>query len=160
MFKVLPFDQNISETVCAVIQSGCQMLLLRYSIKVACCWVGLLEVNVHSIYCCLQRAIYPSNVQTTKRSPRDQCFLFYSPSTHTHTHSIIHSSELCFFRGGRCLCTRGANTSDRKRKGEVFKFAVKECFEEFIEGSCIFSNDQVRYKYRISHPKRLKPFDI
>lgn len=40
-------------------------------------WPGYkCQTEVDTIYCCLQRAIYPSNVQTTRRSPRDLCFLF------------------------------------------------------------------------------------
>lgn len=138
-----------SETVCAVIQSGCQMLGFHPAVEVQHKSGLLLASNTRGKH--PQHLLLPTLQMF--RQPREAPETSASSSI-SSTHSIIHSSALCSFRGGSCLCTRGEDTSDKKRKGEVFKFAVKECFEEFIEGSCIFSNDQVRYKYRVSHLKQ------
>ena len=101
------------------------------------------------------------------RTPRDQQFLFCIqlslllllpfPHTHTHTHTrththahahikhLIHTNVLSAASVRRRLplhhSIRRGKTSERKRKKEVTKFAVKttsSVFKELIEGSWIF----------------------
>lgn len=76
-------------------------------LKAVSSWLQTPEIEVNALYCCLQRAVYPSNVQTAMRTPRDHQFLFSIqlslllpfPQTHTQKHQAFNSYQcaLCCF---------------------------------------------------------------
>lgn len=107
-------------------------------LKALSSWLQTAEIEVDALYRCLRWAVYPSNVQTAMRTPRDHHFLFCIqpsllpfPQTHTYTHikHLIHTN-VCSAAPVRWRLplhpsTRRWKTSERKRKKEVTKLTVK-----------------------------------
>lgn len=113
-------------------------------LKAVSSWPQTPEVEVNVLYLCLHWAVYPSNVQTAMRTPRDHQFLFCTQlslllPTHTNIkrliHTNVHSAASVRWWLPLHLSVRRWKTSERKRKKEVTRFTVKttfKCFQEFI----------------------------